>query len=628
MASPRSPKTGVPRPWSGGDRLEEVAPPGRTEGGAGAREPHGELEERLRERRGRAERQAAVDHAFSWLRGGIVLTLLVLWWLSLGSEGIAAGWLLVPIVLFLLAVLVHDGVVRGRERAERAVAFYASGLARMEDRWVGTGETGERFSSDAHPYARDLDLFGHGSMFELLCTARTRAGQQTLAEWLRWAAPSGEVRARQEAVRELRANLDLREDLALAGEDVREGVAADALRGWAEAPPVAFPRFGRAVSAALASLDVLGALLWWLGAGPKPLIVALALAGTWSLLLHARVERTVKTANRPGRDLALLGALLARLERERFGAPRLVALRERLDTEDLPPSRQVRRLARLQELLDSRRNQLFAPIALPLLWTTQLALAVEHWRLRVGPRVPAWLSVAGEVEALCALAGYAYEHPADRFPELVEKGPLFAARGLGHPLIPEHVSVGNDVRLDHEQSLLLVSGSNMSGKSTLLRSVGVNAVLALAGAPVRARALRISPLSIGASVRIVDSLQRGSSRFYTEITRLRQIADLARDRPPVLFLLDEILHGTNSGDRLVGAEAVVRELLERGGIGLVTTHDLALARIADNLAPRTRNVHFEDHLEGGRIAFDYLLRDGVVSEGNALALMRAVGLEV
>jgi hypothetical protein len=612
----------------GGDPVQDVAPPGTTNGRDGRGEAHAELGRRLRERRGRAERLAAVDRAFSWLRGGLAFALLVLWWLSLGRDGIAPGWLLVPIVLFVATALVHDGVVRRRARADRAVAFYASGLARMEHRWAGAGETGERFSSDTHPYAADLDLFGHGSLFELLCTARTRAGQETLADWLRCAAPADEVRARQQAVSELRASLDLREDLALAGDDVRAGVAPDVLRGWAEAAPVGFPSLARAVSAALALLDVLGALFWWLGAGPRPLIVALALAGAWALLLHARVERTVKAADRPGRDLALLAALLARLERERFTAARLVALRERLDTDGLPPSRQVRRLARLQELIESRRNQLFAPVSLPLLWTTQLALAVETWRLRVGNRIPAWLAVVSEVESLCALAGYAYEHPVDPFPELVEQGPLFGAQGLGHPLIPEHVSVRNDLRLDGTQSLLLVSGSNMSGKSTLLRSVGVNAVLAFAGAPVRATALRISPLSLGASIRIVDSLQQGSSRFYAEITRMRQLVDLARDRPPVLFLLDEILHGTNSGDRLVGARAVVRSLLERGGIGLVTTHDLALARIADDLASRARNVHFEDHLEDGRVAFDFVLKDGVVRKSNALALMRAVGLEV
>jgi DNA mismatch repair ATPase MutS len=188
--------------------------------------------------------------------------------------------------------------------------------------------------------------------------------------------------------------------------------------------------------------------------------------------------------------------------------------------------------------------------------------------------------------------------------------------------------VRNDVVLGGAQQLFIVSGSNMSGKSTLLRTVGINAVLAQAGAPVRARRLRLSPLRVGVSIRILDSLQEGSSRFYAEITRLRQIVDLAGDDRPLLFLLDEILHGTNSHDRRIGAEAVVRGLVDRGALGLVTTHDLALTRMTEGLGARARNVHFEDHLEDGEIRFDYELREGVVEKSNAIALMRAVGLEV
>jgi DNA mismatch repair ATPase MutS len=188
--------------------------------------------------------------------------------------------------------------------------------------------------------------------------------------------------------------------------------------------------------------------------------------------------------------------------------------------------------------------------------------------------------------------------------------------------------VRNDVRLDAQRQMLVVTGSNMSGKSTLLRTVGINAVLALAGAPVRASSLRLSPLAVGASICVHDSLQDGESRFYAEIKRIRQVMDLAKGAVPALFLLDEIFDGTNSAERRTGAEAVVRALLERRAIGLVTSHDLALAEIAESLAPRAQNVHFEDHLEGGRIAFDYLLKVGPVTKGNALGLMRAVGLEV
>ncbi|MGH9661878.1 MAG: MutS-related protein, partial [Bryobacteraceae bacterium] len=231
-----------------------------------------------------------------------------------------------------------------------------------------------------------------------------------------------------------------------------------------------------------------------------------------------------------------------------------------------------------------------------------------------------WLDAAGEIEALGSLAGYAYERPADPFPEIVEGGaPVFEAEALGHPLLSGERCVRNDVRL----GFLLVSGSNMSGKSTLLRSVGVATVMAMAGAPVRAGRLRLSPVAVGASIRTVDSLQGGASRFYAEITRLRHIVDLASGPRPVLFLLDELLHGTNSHDRLIGAEGIVRGLLARGGIGLVTTHDLALTHIAEGA-----NVHFQDSIENGRMVFDYKLRPGVVTKSNALELMRSVGLDV
>ena len=175
---------------------------------------------------------------------------------------------------------------------------------------------------------------------------------------------------------------------------------------------------------------------------------------------------------------------------------------------------------------------------------------------------------------------------------------------------------------------MVVSGSNMSGKSTLLRTVGINTVLALAGAPVRAASMRLSPLEIGTTLRIQDSLQAGTSRFYAEIQRIQHIMELTRQRLPVLFLLDEILHGTNSHDRAVGAEAIVKGLIDRGAIGLVTTHDLALAKVADALAPRAQNVHFEDNMVDGKMVFDYRMRPGVVNKSNALALMRAVGLDV
>src|SRR5512133_3586888 len=297
-----------------------------------------EIERRLADRRARAARQLSLDHAFSWVRGGAAAAILVVWWLTLGPAGIASAWLLPPIRLFFALVIVHDGVVRRRRRADRSVAFYEAAFRRLEDRWAGNGETGERFLSESHPYAADLDVFGKGSLFELLCTARTRAGQESLADLLRGGGTTAAAaRARQEAVAELRDRLDLREELALAGDDVRAGVDPELLRGWGTAPGAALPPFARPTSFALAVLNVLAAAAWWYDFGPGAFIVSAALAGSWALLVHHPAER-------PGRDLALLGAVLSLLERERFKAPLLVSLRQSLDTDGLPPSAQVRRL--------------------------------------------------------------------------------------------------------------------------------------------------------------------------------------------------------------------------------------------------------------------------------------------
>jgi DNA mismatch repair ATPase MutS len=227
------------------------------------------------------------------------------------------------------------------------------------------------------------------------------------------------------------------------------------------------------------------------------------------------------------------------------------------------------------------------------------------------------------------LATYSYEHSDDPFPEFVQGAACFDATDLGHPLVPTAKCVRNDVRLSDGKRVFLVSGSNMSGKSTLLRTVGVNAVLAMAGAPVRAQGLRLTPLHVGASIRINDSLQDGSSRFYSEITRLRKLLDLAGGGgPSLLFLLDELLQGTNSHDRRIGAEGVVCALLNRGAIGLVSTHDLALAEIGGSLNGQLSNVHFQEEFENGRMHFDYKLRAGVVTKSNGLALMRSIGLDV
>lgn len=593
-------------------------------------DPHPEYSRRLEKRKAVAERLEKRHVLLGNLKVALTALGVLIAWIAFSPKWFSAWWLAAPAASLGLLALVHERLIRVQRLAERSVAFYERGLARLEDRWAGTGETGERFDDPAHPYAEDLDLFGRGSLFEMLSTTRLRAGEEALAEFLLHPAKEKEIVARQEAIVELRPQLDLREEMALLGEDLRSQVNPRALAAWAEQPLLLDSRAARWAAAGLSALSLASAAAWaWTGV-PEYFLGAAILAAGFFLRFRTRVAHVVELVGAPAYGIALMAETLGRLEQERFTSARLVEIRKALDTKGIAPSRAIARLNRLMQLLHSRDNVAVKIIGPPLLWTTHVAFAIEAWRKHYGPSVRRWVAAIGEFEALSALAGYASEHPADCFPEFVEGGrACFEGEGLAHPLLPESRAVRNDVTLCGEMiRVLVVSGSNMSGKSTLLRTVGVNAVLALVGAPVRARKLRLSPLTVGASIRTLDSLQGGASRFYTEIKRLRLLVDLTKMPVPLLFLCDELLHGTNSHDRRAGAEGVVRTLVERGAIGLLTTHDLALAHMVDALKPHVVNVHFEDHLENGKILFDYKLRPGLIRKSNALELMRSVGLDV
>jgi hypothetical protein len=553
----------------------------------------------------------------------------ILAWFSFRNHSSLAWLLVLSAIVFVILVAWSDRAQCGKRRLDRAADYYLRGLARLKNKWMGNGEQGIRFLDSSHPYAEDLDLFGKGSLFELICTARTRMGEDALASWLKMPAPPDVIHARQAAVEELRSRLDLREDIAVLGEDVRAGVNPDALAAWALGEPVLVGISNRILAILLAAGTVT-ALSTWIafGVGRFWFFAMLLLEGLFVWRFRQRTKKVLDAVERPFQDLKLFSQALERLEKEKFAAPLLARQREELDSAGLPPSRQIARLNYLLTLLDSRRNMLFAPIAFILLWDVHFAFALEAWRRNFGGAVPRWLAAVGEMEALCALAGYAYEHPSDPFAEIQDAGPCLIGEAMGHPLLAEDHCVRNDIHLDGELRVLVVSGSNMSGKSTLLRTLGANALLALAGAPVRARRLRISPVSIGASIRVIDSLQTGSSRFYAEITRLSHMMNLAKGPQSLLFLLDELLHGTNSHDRRIGAEAIVKAFVGRNAIGLLTTHDLALSHIADVIAPRGKNVHFEDRIIDGKIVFDYRLHPGTVRHSNALELMRSVGIPI
>lgn len=538
------------------------------------------------------------------------------------------GWLLAPPALvFLLLLIAHEQILRALAQLRASVLFFERGLARLEDRWRGSGDSGERFADPSHLYARDLDLFGPGSLFELLATLSTAPGAETLAAWLLAPAPVAEVRLRQAAVEELVGRIELRESLFVAGHETSAGAQAASLTAWAEqSAPFCTP--AKSLLALLLALGWLASLAVAIAFNlylPVFLLTVFnfGLSLRWSRPLDAAADSVEQSAQRLGQ----LARVLALFESESFSSEKLRALAAGLRTAGAPPSRAIRALDRIAYHLSARRNLFVRVFDGLLFYSLLLASLAERWRSRHGRSVRGWLASLGEMEALSALACFAAEHPAYAWPCFVEDaGPLFEAAELAHPLLPAARAVRNSVSLGPDCQLIVLSGTNMAGKSTFIRALGANAVLAQCGAPVCAASLRLSPLALGASICVLDSLEGGISRFYAEIQRLKRIVDLTAAPRPVLFLFDELLSGTNSLDRRRGAEQLVRALAARGAIGLVSTHDLALTAIPGSLGRPALNFHFEDRFEDGKLLFDYRLKPGAVETSNALKLMQSVGL--
>jgi hypothetical protein len=568
----------------------------------------------------------------------IFLAIPIYWAITL--NGNPSTWFYaITIGLFIGLSVWHERVLRAMARANAAAAFYRSGADRINDKWMHAEATGARFKNPDHPYADDLDIFGPASLFQLLSLCRTPMGETRLADWLLQSATIAVIRERQARVAALKTRLDLRERVAVVNAGQRRFMHPEQLVAWAE-QPASLPSL-RPVVAGLALLFVAALANYSYGGSGWLVVAVAAVNGALLGVLGKRANAIVEalSASTAAAGVELLSNVIEHIEKEPFDEPALAALAARLrGASGSDASRGIRRLARVSDWADSRHNVFMRIAEVPLLVTAQIAYAGQSWRSRHGARLRDWVDAIGEMEALLSLSGYAYEHPADPFPEFTEgTEAVFAATEMAHPLIPAIEAVRNSFALSTSSpqaltpsgpQVLIVSGSNMSGKSTLMRTTGINAVLALAGAPVRAHRLRLTPLAVGTCLRHTDSLQEHRSGFYTEALRIRRIYDLLNGPLPVLFLFDELLSGTNSKDRRIAAEGVVRTMLARRAIGMVTTHDLALTEIAAIFPGQVKNVHLQDHVEHGKMTFDYKLRDGVITHSNALELMRMIGLDV
>ena len=541
-----------------------------------------------------------------------------------------------PLFALIPVAVLAVFVLRQRHACQRRLMqlwnlaeYYEKGTARLNRKWDSL-DAGEVFADQDHFYSKDLDLFGQGSLFQLLCSARTLMGRETLSNWMKAPASIEEIRDRQAATSELRERRGLPESLAIAGPTQAFDCRPEFLKTWAAESCPPFPSWARPLALLLALAALALPVLFWSGfLNLHNLWVCavwvLAIQSIFALAFRPQVKRVLESMGPLSVELPIVRELLENVERERFSSAKLLVLAATLAHDGSAASTSIRRLQRLIRLVKERDNEYFTYVSFCLLWGTQFAMGIEHWRRRHGAELLAWVAALGEFEALISLSTHSYEHPGDTVPILVQNGHVLEAEGLGHPLLDETTCVRNDFQLGDAARFLIVSGSNMSGKSTFLRAIGLNVVLALMGAPVRCEKLRLSLLTIGAAIRIQDSVVDGRSHFLAETQRLRRMIEIA-DQIPLLFLADEIMSGTNSHDRRIATEWVVRALMLRGAIGVITTHDLALTEIATNGLPG-RNVYFEDSGESGNLSFDYKLRQGVLSRSNALNIAHLLGID-
>lgn len=584
-------------------------------------------------RRDRFDREAAYKDA---LRLRFSIANLALFSGAVVSIGIGLSrgsrdWLWIGAATFVAFCVSWIGdvlVMRARDRALTRRGIHERHLLRIEGRTRGFPHGGELCSSE-HPYASDLDIVGPGSVFERIAVTHTQRGAETLARFLGAPADRATVLERQAAVVELAENIELRQELEAAVLDT----GAESLDGRLFLDLAQKPRFVTKhlhiirwalplTTAVLIALSgrVLPSGTWLIGLGLQALVV-------WRT--GAAVSDRYGLLSSRHRFVESFRELLRVVENADWQAPLLQGLQKKLRVSGMLPSEELRALERWTSLFDLRTQGIVHVfVDLFLLWDLHCLAGVERWMNRAGTQCDTWFDVLGEVEALASLATLMRGDASMVMPEIAEPGAPLVAQGLAHPLIAPERRVKNDLRLPGPGSALVITGSNMAGKSTLLRAIGVDVALALAGGPVCATHFSTPPLRLRASMRISDSVQSGASYFQAELTRLRTVIADADEPPPILFLLDELLRGTNARARHKGARAVVRHLLARHAMGLVATHDIALSELESEMPGQIENVHFTDVFEDGEMTFDYRLRPGVVKTSNALRLLQQAGVEV
>lgn len=564
----------------------------------------------------------------SYLRlGTFVLVIAVFIWLVQHQIMIALVWLVAGIAVFGRVMAWHESF---KERADRAKVLqqinkYELQSAGNDHSW---NDDGEQFIDQQHPYSGDLDIYGEASLFQLINRAQTGAGRRIVAEWLQQMVGWEEIRSRQVAMRELASEVDFRQSLQMEGVRLKsdESDFAD-LQAWIKSPNLLLGKSTYLLAIHILPFIILPATLavgyyWGLDFAWLPLIVP----GIILWKSKKAVDEVHKRSGAAGDVLSTHSEMLGVLEGGEWSAERLKEIHSRILTgKDQKASKIIRKLSYAIRQLNVRDNFFAILFNLFGFWDLHWVYRMEKLKLRLENNLLTWFDALGEMEALCSLANLARNNPEWVVPSLATED-NFSALDLGHPLIPRDKRIDNSLTMPLQGHIKLITGSNMAGKSTFLRSVGTNLVLAMAGGVVCAREMHFRPTQIYTSMRTADDLGEGASTFYSELARLKMIINATEQDAPVLFLLDEILKGTNSGDRHRGSRALIKQLINNLGAGLVATHDLALTTMEAEAEGKIENWYFDVVIENDRLAFDYRIKRGICDSFNASHLMKKMGI--
>ncbi len=583
------------------------------------------LEAQLQEAKRRKER-------ISWMRLGVIIfTALVSYQLWIQNISLAFVAALIGIAIFLRLVVLAGRNREAIDQLNSLVHINREELKVLDHQYTQLPD-GIQFKPADHAYANDLDIFGRASLYQYINRASTEKGQQTLAQWLLSPAEAGTILERQEAVKELSDKVEWRQTLQAYGQQqpLTSSMQSD-IEEWLKEPALLGPKSAWQWLRYVLPAIILGILVLNLaGFVTNALLylfifIFLVISG----LISLKIFPYYKKINKLGPQLSTMARSLAWIEKASFQSELLKRLQQSYVFKTGIASRSIRRLQQLLNRFDVRLNPLvFIPLNIFLLWDLQQALNLEKWKAEQEENIARWFQALGEIEALGSLANLSFNQPHWSFPAIAQEHGTFMAKGLGHPLIAASKNIRSDYATIGAGQISLITGSNMAGKSTFLRSVGVNIVLAMMGSPVCAAQLGVSVMQVMSSMRIADNLEESTSTFYAELKKLQGIIQAVNQKEKVFLLLDEILRGTNSLDRHTGSQALLIQLIKQDAVGMLATHDLALASISETYPGNLHNYHFDVQVAGDELYFDYKLKDGVCQSMNASILMQKIGIKL